>query len=71
MTPIEPKKPEEYISQFFVYEHLPSHLRGVSKLFKELHDKIIKDVPRSVERTAALRKLLESKDAAVRAVVAK
>lgn len=61
---------EEHIRQFFVYEHLPAHLQGISKPFCEMADRIL-ELPRNPERTVALRKLLESKDAAVRAALAK
>jgi len=53
--------------QFFAYEHLPTHLQEVSKPFGELAKTIVETLPRNPERTVALRKLLESKDAAVRA----
>lgn len=61
----------EHIMQFFAYAHLPAHLQAVSKPFGELAEKIVADIPRNPERTAALRKLLEAKDAAVRAFLAK
>lgn len=61
---------QEHIRQFFVYEHLPPHLQIVSAPFAEMADKIL-ELPRNPERTVALRKLLESKDAAVRAALAK
>lgn len=57
----------EPIMQFFAYEHLPAHLQEVSKPFGELAKTITEVLPRNPERTVALRKLLESKDAAVRA----
>jgi hypothetical protein len=60
----------EHIEQFFAYEHLPPHLQEVSKPFGDLA-KVILTLPRNPERTVALRKLLESKDAAVRAKLAK
>lgn len=63
--------PIEHIAQFFEYTHLPKHLQEVSKPFCELADEIIKTLPQNPERTVALRKLLESKDAAVRAKLAK
>lgn len=59
----------EHILQFFAYNHLPEHLREVSKPFSELSVEIMK-LPRNPERTVALRKLLEAKDAAVRARLA-
>ena len=61
----------EHIEQFFAFAHLPAHLQAVSKPFGELAAHIIETLPRNPERTVALRKLLESKDAAVRALVAK
>jgi hypothetical protein len=57
--------------QFFVYEHLPAHLQEVSKDFYELARKIVNNYPSNPERTVALRKLLESKDAAVRTLLYK
>lgn len=54
--------------QFFAYQHLPTHLAAVSKPFADLAQGIVSDIPRNPERTVALRKLLEAKDAAVRAV---
>lgn len=73
----------EHILQFFKYDHLPEHLKKVSRPFCELAEMIINGMPdhpsqptfgalpRNPERTVALRKLLEAKDAAVRALVAK
>jgi hypothetical protein len=58
---------EEPILQFFKYEHLPEKLQTVSKPFGALAALIVAILPRNPERTTALRKLLESKDAAVRA----
>ena len=59
----------EHILQFFAYSHLPPRLQEVSKPFSEQADRIMQ-LPRNPERTVALRKLLESKDAAVRAKLA-
>lgn len=75
----------EHILQFFAYDHLPDHLKEISKPFCDLaHAMVMGDnvpesgtvtfgapLPRNPERTVALRKLLEAKDAAVRARVAK
>jgi len=75
----------EHILQFFAYEHLPPQLQAVSKPFADLaHAIVLGDnvpesgtvtfgppLPRNPERTVALRKLLEAKDAAVRAKLAK
>lgn len=56
--------------QFFEYGHLPPHLQAVSQPFHQLAYTIAELLPRNPERTVALRKLLESKDAAVRARIA-
>jgi len=61
----------EHIMQFFAHAHLPPHLAAISAPFGRLADEIIATCPRNPERTVALRKLLEAKDAAVRALVAK
>jgi len=61
----------EHILQFFSYGHLPEALQRVSKPFCDLAATIAGDLPRNPERTVALRKLLEAKDAAVRALIAK
>lgn len=65
------KPAPEHIMQFFAYEHLPEKLQAVSKPFGLLAQGIVDTVQRNPERTVALRKLLESKDAAVRAFIAK
>lgn len=57
--------------QFFAYEHLPAHLQAVSKPFHNLATLIVMTLPQNPERTVALRKLLESKDCAVRALIFK
>lgn len=59
--------PTEPILQFFLYDHLPESLQVVSAPFGELAQRIADTLPRNPERTVALRKLLEAKDAAVRA----
>jgi hypothetical protein len=59
---------QEPILQFFDYEHLTrADLKATSALFGELARIVIDTLPRNPERTVALRKLLEAKDAAVRA----
>jgi hypothetical protein len=63
--------PPEHIMQFFDFTHLPEHLRAVSKPFAQLACTIVEELPRNPERTVALRKLLEAKDAAVRARIAR
>lgn len=63
--------PSDHIMQFFVYDHLPPHLQEVSMPFCSLATALVEGLPRNPERTVALRKLLEAKDAAVRAATAK
>lgn len=63
--------PTDPIMQFFKYDHLPAQLQNVSEPFCILAQKIVTNLPRNPERTVALRKLLESKDAAVRAQIYK
>lgn len=61
----------EWLAQGFAYAHLPAHLQVVSAPFGRLAAWVITNTPRNPERTVALRKLLESKDCAVRSVVFK
>ena len=58
---------EERMMKWFEFAHLPEHLKVVSEKFHELACLLCKLVEPGPERTVALRKLLESKDAAVRA----
>jgi hypothetical protein len=55
--------------QFFAFDHLPDKLKVVSQPFCDLAQKIVINIPKNPERTAALRKLLEAKDCAVRAAL--
>lgn len=55
------------ILHFFHYAHLPPTLQETSKEFFLLAFRIVRSIPRTPERTVSLRKLLEAKDAAVRA----
>lgn len=55
------------VLKFFHYSHLPPSLQTRSKPFCDLARRIVDTTPRNAERTVALRKLLEAKDAAVRA----
>ncbi len=61
----------EPLLQFFTYEHLPPHLAEVSAAFASLAHAMVSKLPRNPERTVALRKLLEAKDCAVRALLFK
>lgn len=55
-----------HVAQFFAYTHLPPHLQEVSRPFYELA-MVVASGPQNPETTVAMRKLLEAKDAAVRA----
>jgi len=57
----------ERMLQFFQFAHLPEHLAKVSRPFCDLAYVLVDMLPAGAERTVALRKLLESKDCAVRA----
>ncbi len=57
--------------QFFQYSHLPEKLQESSKPFCELAFRVVEKYPQNPERTVALRKLLEAKDAAVRSLLYK
>jgi hypothetical protein len=59
------------ILQFFDYEHLPPHLQDVSAPFGDLARKMAAALPANAENSAMLRKLLEAKDCAVRALLQK
>lgn len=75
MSDIHPKPTEfsddevstDHILRYFHYSHLPDSLQARSKPFCDLARHIIDTTSRNPERTVALRKLLEAKDAAVRA----
>ena len=58
---------EERMLRWFQYEHLPPHLQEASKPFCDLAIHVVVHTDPGPERTVALRKLLEAKDAAVRA----
>jgi len=55
--------------KFFAYTHLPPHLQEVSAPFGVLAQTVADRAPDSPETTVAIRKLLEAKDCAVRAIL--
>ena len=59
----------EPILVYFSFEHLPEPLKSTSRPFHDLAHKVVAELARSAERSVALRKLLEAKDAAVRAAL--
>jgi hypothetical protein len=54
--------------RYFEYHHLPAHLQEVSKPFSDLANEVAQR-SHNAESVVALRKLLEAKDAAVRAAL--
>lgn len=60
---------EDRMLKWFAYSHLPEHLRSTSREFYELAMFISQHISPGPERTVSLRKLLEAKDAAVRATL--
>lgn len=62
---------QDRMLQFFQYGHLRDDLQKVSKPFCDLAHEIVSELPQNPERTVALRKLLEAKDCAVRAILYK
>lgn len=57
------------ILKYFEYKHLPPQLQDISSRFYDLAHWVEDNLPQGPERTVALRKLLEAKDAAVRTKV--
>jgi hypothetical protein len=57
------------VGEFFDSDHLPPRLREIAGMFEDLATALLREIPDDPELTVALRKLLESKDAAVRARV--
>ena len=55
------------ILEYFRFTHLPPHLQLMSAVFARAAADVCRMAKRNPERTVALRKLLEGKDAAVRA----
>lgn len=55
------------IMKYFAYSHLPEKLQSVSKPIGELAEKMDNELPDCAEKSVGLRKLLEAKDALVRA----
>lgn len=65
--PVEFHPAVSHVLRYFKYGHLPPHLQEVSAKFHVLAHDIATSRPQSQETVVALRKLLEAKDAAVRA----
>ena len=57
------------IMRYFEFDHLPDHLQEISKKFYDLAWMVDESLLPSEEAEVCLRKLLEAKDAAVRAAL--
>lgn len=58
-----------HFAPLFDYDHLPEDLRGISRRFHELVWNLVAALGDGPELSAALRKILEAKDCAVRQAV--
>lgn len=61
----------EPLLQFFEWTDLPEEQKPIVKPFQKMASELVFNLPRNPERTVALRKLLEAKEAAVRAMLFK
>lgn len=57
----------ERMMKWFEFAHLPAHLQETSVRFWDIACQLVVTIEPGPERTVAFRKLLEAKDAAVRA----
>lgn len=69
MSYVSQKQSPPPILRYFEYVHLPENLQVVSMQFHSLAYVLAENLPAGPELTTALRKLLESKDCAVRAAL--
>ena len=53
------------IMQYFKYNHLPAHLKGVSQVISNVAELLDSQLPDGPEKSSGLRKLLEAKDCLV------
>ena len=60
---------DDRMLKWFAFEHLPLDLQDTSKPFCDVATYLVNSLEPGQERTVALRKLLEAKDAAVRCAV--
>ena len=63
--------PIQHILQFFEYDQMHPSQAMIGIHFHDLAHEAVKYLPAGPELTVCLRKLLESRDAAMRALVAK
>ena len=55
------------VDKYFQFEHLPEHVKEISKPIAELAKLMNESLPDGAEKSAGMRKLLEAKDCFVRA----
>ena len=67
MSDINQNQPS--IMRYFEYDHLPEHLRSVSRSFAIMAELMLKKTTPGPEQLEGLRKLLEAKDCMVRAAL--
>jgi hypothetical protein len=60
---------QDSMLQWFAYKHLPPHLQEASKVFYDLAYRVATTTKPGRERSVCLRKLVEAKDAGVRAAL--
>lgn len=65
-TPPPRLSPSKALLRFFTYDHLPTHLRPISKACADLAYMMERELPDGPEKTFGLRQLLLAKDAFVR-----
>jgi hypothetical protein len=61
----------QQLCRWFAYDHLPEPLQTVSAYSHHLAEAMLAELPDGPELTTGLRKLLEAKDAFVRAALDK
>lgn len=64
-----PELKDNPLMKYFAYEHLPEHLQKISKPYGEMAKQLCEVMGNNAEGVTALRKLLESKDCAVRSAL--
>ncbi len=66
---VSDRREPERMLKWFDFDHLSGEARGIAVLFSSLVFEIMQSLEFGPERTVCLRKLLEAKEAAVRATV--
>jgi len=68
-VPTSPNQSDPEIMRWFECGHLPESLQWIARIFRNASRDLIRRTDPTPERDVALRKLLEAKDAAVRAKI--